>query len=220
MSAELVLFDLDGTLTDSAPGIISSLKLALADLGLPAPDDGVLFGLLGPPFWVSLPTIGVPEERVAEAVEAYRVHFEASAIFTGNSVYPGIVDMLTQLQQRGVHMAVATSKPQPAARRIIDHFGLAEFFVDGLESVFGADEAGVERPNKASVIEHALAHTPVVGGVDSIKMVGDREHDVHGAAEHGIKAVGVAWGYGAPGELAEAGARAIAQTPAELLDLL
>lgn len=213
MVDELTLFDLDGTLTDSAPGIIGSLSFALDSMGLLVPSESELFGILGPPFRASLPTIGVPPDRIDEAISRYREHFNEHGIFDGNSVFPGIVEALGDLQRRGIRMVVATSKPQPAARRIVEHFDLARYFDRGVESVFGADPAGLARPDKASVIEVALA---TAAPAQRYIMVGDREHDVWGAREHGIETIGVSWGYAGPGELASAGAKVIVQRPQEI----
>ena len=209
----LVLLDLDGTLTDSAPGILASVTLAYRALGLPVPSPTELRTFVGPPIPVSLRAHGVPESRVAEALAAYRVEFEAGGMFD-NSVYPGIREALKTLRAASWTLAVATSKPEVYARRICDRFALTGL-VDG---VYGAslDES---RGTKAAVIGHALASLgAAVPERARIVMVGDREHDVLGAAVHGIACLGAEWGYAVPGELDRAGAIGIIATPADLAD--
>lgn len=219
---DLVLLDLDGTLTDSAPGIVASLRAALEESGLPVPDEGALHRFVGPPLPLMLAVAGVPEGRVDELVATYRRHFTAGGMFD-NSVFPGIPGALTALRDAGARLAVATSKPEVYARQIVDHFGLADLFEGGLDGVFGADHDGGPRNSKAAVVGHALASLAARGVVvptDRTVMVGDREHDVLGAAEHGIVTVGVAWGYAAPGELEDAGAALVVHTPDELVAAL
>jgi phosphoglycolate phosphatase len=212
----LVLLDLDGTLTDSAPGIVAGIRHAYRALGLPVPDDATLRSFVGPPITDSFPAHGVPADRVGEAVRAYREVFAAGGMYD-NRVFDGIPEVLRALRAAGCTLAVATSKPEVYARPICDRFGLTEL-VDG---VFGAplDEG---TSTKADVIAKALATlgrtSPVVPADGPALMVGDREHDVHGAAEHGIRCVGVTWGYAAPGELEEAGAVALVDDVARLTD--
>ncbi|WP_034648375.1 HAD hydrolase-like protein [Cellulomonas sp. HZM] len=208
----LVLLDLDGTLIDSAPGIMSSLRHAFADLALPVPDDATLRTFVGPPIHDSMRAHGVPEDRVEDVVRRYREVFAAGGMYDAR-VYEGIPDALAILRGAGRSLLVATSKPHVYAVPLVRHFGL-EGLVDG---VFGAplDESGT----KATVIAEALASCGSVGDAfDPARavMVGDREHDVHGAAAHGIRCVGAAWGYAPSGELEEAGAVTVAGTPTEL----
>lgn len=203
----LVLLDLDGTLTDSAPGITASIADTYRALGLAVPSPTTLRSFVGPPITSSFPAHGVPPDRVTEAVRAYREVF-VTRMITGNSVYEGIPQMLRELRSAGLRLAVATSKPELYARPICDAFGLTAL-VDG---VFGAplDEA---TSTKAQVIEAALAANRDAGPV---LMVGDREHDVLGARAHGIDTIGVTWGYAAAGELESAGATELVDSPAEL----
>ncbi len=215
---ELVLFDLDGTLTDSAPGIMESVQYAYAQLGIEAPDADTLRTFVGPPLHVSSARYGVAASEYEEFLRQYRVKFTDGGMLN-NSVYPGIVELLDTLTARGMPMAVATSKPEKYARQILEHFGLAHYF----RFIAGATMDGT-RSAKADVIEHCLASlTPLLGqlpGVDRILMVGDREHDVNGARLHGIDTVGVSWGYALPGELIAHGAVAVIDKPQELLDLV
>ncbi|WP_277207977.1 HAD hydrolase-like protein [Isoptericola croceus] len=204
MTTPLVLLDLDGTLMDSAPGITAKVADAYRTLGIPVPDDATLRSFVGPPITDSFPAHGVPPERVGEAVAAYRAAFTTGGMFD-NAVFDGVPAALRALRAAGCTLAVATSKPEVYARPICDHFGLTGL----LDEVFGAprDEAA---STKADVIAKALAtlgrHSPVTPADGPVLMVGDREHDVHGAAAHGIDCLGVSWGYAAPGELEAAGA--------------
>ncbi|MCK0118174.1 HAD hydrolase-like protein [Isoptericola sp. S6320L] len=203
MTTPLVLLDLDGTLMDSAPGITASAAHAYRTLGLPVPDAATLRSFVGPPITDSFPTHGVPRERVGEALAAYRAAFTAGGMFD-NSVFDGVPAALRELRAAGCVLAVATSKPEVFARPICERFGLSAL----VDDVFGAplDEA---TSTKADVIAKALAalgrQSPAAPEDGPVLMVGDREHDVHGAAEHGIGCLGVSWGYAAPGELERAG---------------
>ncbi len=227
LSVDLVLLDLDGTLTDSAPGILASVRHAYAALGLPVPSDQVLRGFVGPPLTESFLAHGVPAARVDDAVAAYRDVYAAGGLLD-NAVYPGVPECLTAVRAAGARLAVATSKPEPMARRIVEHFGLDVLFDRGLDDVFGAT-LDRTRTSKGDVVAHALASLDADGTepratalarAGRVVMVGDREHDVLGAAEHGIACIGVAWGYARPGELEAAGATAVVGTPAELADVL
>ncbi|MET4226723.1 HAD hydrolase-like protein [Oerskovia enterophila] len=245
----LALLDLDGTLTDSAPGILSSVRHAYATLGIETPTDETLRRFVGPPLTETFARHGVPVDRVPEALAAYREVYAAGGMLD-NSLYPGILECLTAARAAGVRLAVATSKPEVYARRITAHFGIDDL----VEGVYGATLDG-SRGSKADVIEHALASlaaSAVVAGVagatetvgteaeevpgtgaggagrvdgvvldglpprEEIIMVGDREHDVLGAAAHGIRCLGVSWGYAVPGELEDAGALAVVESTDEL----
>ena len=210
--APLVLLDLDGTLTDSAPGIIASARAAYAAIGLPAPDGKTLRTFVGPPIVDSFLAHGVPAERIPDAIVRYRRFFAAGGMFD-NAVFEGVPQVLRQLRDAGVTLLVATSKPTVYARPIADHFGLTAL----LDGVFGAPPDDVPS-SKATVIAEALASLGP-GGFDPARtlMVGDREHDVLGARAHGIDTLGAGWGYARPGELAGAGAATVLAEPADLL---
>ena len=210
MSAPLALLDLDGTLSDSAPGIVRSARAALGALGLPIPPEQLLRSFVGPPLPVALAGHGVPPERVREGIDAYRAEFEAGGMWD-SAPFEGIPEQLRLLREAGVTLAVATSKPEVYARRICARWGL-DVLVDG---VFGAPLDHVPS-TKATVIAHALEKLGPerVPSAARIVMVGDRHHDVAGAAEHGIDCLGAGWGYGEPGELAGA-----AGTIAKVADL-
>lgn len=213
LSVKLVLFDLDGTLSDSAPGILSALRFAFAANGLPPLDARTEQVLLGPPFYESLPPLIGGPELLPAVIDSYREKYGAGGMFD-TSVYDGIREVLAMLFVSGVRLAVATSKPEHYAAPIVEHLGLAEFF----ETV-GGDELDGSLPTKALVIEKVLHR---LGGPDpgEIVMIGDRAHDVIGAREHGIPCIGAGWGYGAPGELATAGADPVCAEPRDLLAVL
>jgi phosphoglycolate phosphatase len=207
------LFDLDGTLTDSAPGIIASLRSAFAAEGLAVPADEVLLRAIGPPFEVGLPLIGVPTERLVAVVDRYRERYETVGLYE-NRLYDGAVEMLDAVLAAGVVVALATAKPEPSARRVIDHFGLGDRFT----VIAGATyEPG--RRTKAEVIAHALGELGVVGGA-SVVMVGDRDHDMLAARELGLGSIGATWGYGSREELTGAGADVLADRPADIIALV
>ncbi|SDB91341.1 phosphoglycolate phosphatase [Sanguibacter gelidistatuariae] len=214
MAYSLALVDLDGTLTDSAPGIIASITYAFDTLGLPRPSEEDLRRVVGPPIEESALRHGVPGERLTEFVTAYRAAFTGGGMLN-NSVYPGIREALTTLLDGGIRLVVATSKPEVFARQILEHFDLDQFF----EAICGSTLDGT-RSTKADVIEHALKTVAATEGglpqVSDIVMVGDREHDILGARTHGIETIAVTWGYAAAGEHAAARPRAVASTPDEL----
>lgn len=218
MNWELVLLDLDGTLMDSAPGIIASVRHAYNELGLEMPTEQELVSFVGPPMTVSAVRHGVRPDQLDDFTAAYREAFVAEGMFN-NSVFDGIFDLLNDLNAAGKRVVVATSKPEIFAHQICDHFGLSEHF----EFVFGA-ALDTSRNSKALVIEYALktlAQTPAgLVTADKMIMVGDREHDIFGAREHGIDTIAVTWGYAQEGEFAEAQPLHVVETPAALSALL
>jgi phosphoglycolate phosphatase len=210
---QVVLLDLDGTLSESAPGILGSLTVALHALGLSVPPYDVMHHAVGPPFEVGLPEIGVPLDRVVEVVAEYRKVYEVTGLFE-TRLYEGVADMIDALIEFGCTLAIATSKPEASALRVIEHLGLAGRF----QVVGGATYDAVRR-TKADVVGHVLDRLGLVGGPD-IVMVGDRHHDIEGAGHHGIDTIAVAWGYGPREEHEAAGAWAIAETPADVVRLV
>lgn len=206
-----ILFDLDGTLTDSGEGIIKCASLALEHFGLPVPDWEEMRTFVGPPLGDSFIRHGVPEERVEEAIAVYRSRYIPVGKFE-NHPYPGIRELLEQLKQQGHTLFVATSKPEAMSIEILEHFDLAKYF----QQICGATMDGT-RSSKASVIEYLIDGN----GRDSrMVMVGDTKFDILGAKAHGIPAVGVAWGYGEISDMRAAGAAAIAENPQQLLEIL
>ncbi len=208
-----VLFDLDGTLTDPGVGISRSVTHALAVVGAPPLSREQLRLFVGPPLQDGFAQLaGLRGPAVAAAVAAYRDYFSDRGIFE-NTVYDGIVDALDSLVRAGMTLGLATSKPTVFALRILEHFSLSRFFT----CVGGAELDGSRRA-KVDVIGHVLRTLPV--GPDrgaEVVMVGDREHDVLGAAGHGIRCVGVTWGYGSEAELRAAGASMLVDDPRQLV---
>lgn len=209
-----VLLDLDGTISDSSLGIGRSLRHAFEMCGYAAPTDEQIRAMIGPPFEMSFPKIGIPADDVERVIEAYRVRYEDVGLYE-NDVYTGIADMLTELRDAGHVISLATAKPQVTAIRIIEHFGLTDFF----EVQAGAtSEVGSARRTKGEVIAYALARLglPAAGGDHRVVMVGDRDHDVEGASLHALPCLGVTWGFGSPEELLGAGAVALVDTPGDV----
>ena len=212
LAGRLVLFDLDGTLVDSSPGIFSSVRYAARALGLPAPTAEQLRAMVGPPLQDGFAlALAVAVADVPRAVAAYREHYAAGALLDV-TVHDGIPDLLAKLRWEGAVLAVATSKPEPFAVRVLEHTGLLGAFA----SVHGATMDGAVR-HKDQVVAAALAAHP--DGRDPV-LVGDRSHDVLGAAAHGLPCIGAGWGPAEDGELAAAGAAGIAATPADVLRAL
>lgn len=211
---QLVIFDLDGTLTDSAEGIVASFRHALATVGADVPAGDLAARIVGPPMHITLAGMGLAE-RADEAIAAYRADYTSRG-WSMNRLFDGITDLLDDLRAAGVRLAVATSKAEPTAVRILEHFGLSDRF----DVVAGASVDG-SRSSKADVLAHALDQLGPLP--DRVLMVGDRAHDVEGAAEHGIDTVVVGWGYGSSDFLdPEAAAAAAAHVPtvAELREVL
>jgi phosphoglycolate phosphatase len=210
-----VLFDLDGTLTESGQGVANGVLHALAAFDLPAPSADELRKYLGPPLWVSFDEYaGLKGADIERAVHIYREYYHDKGRFE-NAVYPGIPEMLDALVDSGVRIAVATSKVDHSAVSILEHFDLDKYF----EVISGSDELGVSRGTKALVIAHALSELKVQDN-QGIVMIGDREHDIHGAKEHQLESIGVLWGYGDEVELSTAGAGHIVASVSELHGLL
>ena len=206
-----ILFDLDGTLTDSGEGIINCASLALRHYGIPVPDRETMRVFVGPPLRDTFFKFGVPEDKLDEAVEIYRSRYIPIGKFE-NTPYPGIYDLLARLKAEGHTLYVATSKPEQMSMDILNKFELTPYF----DLLAGATLDG-SRDHKADVIAYLLQQT---GSDLKAIMVGDTVYDVVGAAAHGIPTVGVSWGYGSVAEMEEAGACGIAHTMDELHDLL
>lgn len=208
-----LLFDLDGTLTDSRPGIFNCFHHALDENGLTLPPDADLLWCIGPPIQESLKRlIGPDSQHLFEpTLMKYRERYGTIGLFE-NSIYPDIEDALIETRRLGYTLHVATSKPQVFAKRIITHFGLDSYFA----SVNGSELDGT-RTNKAELIAHVLSQQQI----DPARavMIGDRQHDMIGAAKNGIPAIGALWGYGTGAELMESGATLCARTPRLLSEL-
>lgn len=200
----VILFDLDGTLTDSAPGIIAGLHYAFDDLGIPRPDDATMRSHLGPPLVDTFRDFyGLDEEQAARGVAKYREQYLVTGLFE-NAVFDGIPELLRDLVASGATLAVATSKPTESAVRILNHFELADLF-----AFIGGAEMDGPRRHKADVVAHTVHELGLLGVLspgEPVVMIGDRSHDILGAAANGIPGIGVLWGYGDTEELVNAGA--------------
>jgi len=209
-----VLFDLDGTLTDSRDGIVRCLEYALSRSGVAVPPAETLSGHIGAPLRdIFRDLLGNPgPDAVEAAVRLYRERFESVGMLY-NKVYPGVVDMLDGVRGRGWRAFVVTSKAETTSRQVVRHFTLDRFFA----AVHGSDMDGA-RANKGELIEYVLKKESIepAGAV----MVGDRSNDVRGALANGLPAVGVTYGYGTRAELVEAGATWVCDGPYSVLNVL
>ncbi len=212
-----LLFDLDGTLTDPKEGITTCVQYALHSFGIEEPDLDKLEPFIGPPLKESfMEFYNMDENQAEKAVEKYRERFRDIGLFE-NQVYRGIPSMLRALRSKGMHLAVASSKPTVFVERILKHFHMEQYF----EVIVGSELDGT-RVNKDEVVQEALKR--LFGGkpiqANQVYMIGDRKFDVEGAKAHGIESVGVAYGYGDAEELKEAKADYIVFSVGELKEFL
>lgn len=206
-----ILFDLDGTLTDSGEGIINCAQYAFQQMGYPVPPREEMGVFVGPPLWDTFERFGIPKERTDEAVQIFRSRYVPIGKFE-NTPYPGIRELLEALGAEGNLLYVATSKPETTAVEVLEHFDLARYF----DRICGAD-LEKKRNSKDAVIAYLLNMT---GSDAEMVMVGDTEYDVLGAAAHGIPTIGVSWGYGDVAAMEKAGAKAIVNSTEKLLEML
>ena len=206
-----ILFDLDGTLTDSGEGIMNCAKLALEHYGLPIPSEAELRTFVGPPLHESFIRFGVPAEEADNAIKIYRSRYIPIGKFE-NHPYEGIRQVLEKLKAAGHTLYVATSKPEAMSVEILEHFDLAKYF-----DIIAGASFDRSRSTKEDVIAYLLSRC---GDFDEKIMVGDTAFDVIGARAHGIPTVGVAWGYGKVEDMVSAGAVSIAYTAQELCNIL
>jgi phosphoglycolate phosphatase len=196
-----ILFDLDGTITDSAPGIVARLAKMFAALDLPVPSDEELLHWVGPPMLESFELrAGMTPTEALEALMVYRGISEEVGPWSGSAVYPGMAGLIKQVAASGIPTAIASSKPESQIHAVLGHFGLSEYFT----VICGASEDET-RSAKADVVAEALVRLNAEG-IDTthVVLVGDRHHDVEGAAVHGIPTIMVEWGYGSPAEATHA----------------
>lgn len=199
MAYRNILFDLDGTLTDPKEGIFNSIRYALREMNIEAPEEEQLLSFIGPPLFDSFKHhFSLTDEAAEEAVELYRVYFPEKGMYE-NELYEGIPELLSAVKAAGKKIYLATSKPKVYATEILRHFGLLPFF-DGISG----PELDGTRNHKAEVIEFLIQVYGIVP--EESLMIGDRLHDMKGASAHSIKAVGVTYGYGSAKELQENGA--------------
>lgn len=206
MKGPVLLFDLDGTLSDPSPGIVRCIVHTLTHFGRDVPPVAELQRLIGPPLHETFAQL-VPE-RAREAVTTFRDRYGVTGLFE-NNVYDGIEDALASLSEITGSMYVATSKPAEYAVRTIEHFNLQRFF----RGVYGSEFTG-ERADKSELLQHLVAEERLVPG--NAIMIGDRRHDVVAARANGMRSIGVTWGFGTVEELRDAGADLLVDAPAEL----
>jgi phosphoglycolate phosphatase len=209
-----ILFDLDGTIVDSAPGITATLAYTFERLGRPIPTPAELLAYVGPPILDSFRDLaGMSLDESAEALAIYRPRYlETGAL--DSAVFPGVAEVVRAVHAAGIPTSLATSKPEAPATIMLQHFGL----LDSLDIITGASADEV-RSAKADVVAEALLRLAAAGAdLSRPVLVGDRSHDVEGAAANGVPTIFVDWGYGSPAE--RAGSIAVAATPDELRELL
>lgn len=211
MTQKTILFDLDGTLTDSGEGIINCAALALEHFGIAVPSREEMRVFVGPPLHEIFLKFGIPTDKTQEAIQIYRSRYIPIGKYE-NTPYPGIRELLEQLKAQGHALYVATSKPEGMSVDILEHFDLAKYF----DRICGAS-MDTSRSTKEAVIAYLLEQH---GSKDNMVMIGDTKFDVLGAKTHGIPTIGVSWGYGTVDDLKNAGAVAIAHSTEELFRLL
>ncbi len=205
-----VLLDLDGTITDPFAGISAGIRHAFTHVGVAVPSEQTLRSMIGPPFQETFPDLGIPLHRIEDAIHAYRSVYDEGGKLFDATLYDGIEKALDTLVDEGHLLALATSKPEGPAQRIVNHFGIHSKLV-----FLGGATADGARRHKADVIEHVLRST----GADPANsvMVGDRNVDILGAHTHGLHSIGVRWGYADPGELEALAPSALVGHPDELI---
>jgi phosphoglycolate phosphatase len=207
MTERAVLLDLDGTLSDSRPGIAGCFRYMLAELGHDPAKAGDLTWAVGPPIAVSIARLlaGYGDTRVDEGVAVYRARYSSVAIYDC-TVYAGVVEMLDAIRDAEWVMCIATSKRRDFADRVIDYLGLRGY----VRAVYGAEPGG-GLDHKEDLLAHILGREGF--SPDRAVMLGDRLHDIDAARANHLRSIGAAWGYGGRAELEAAGADAIAETP-------
>lgn len=211
---DIILFDLDGTLTDPQIGITRCVQYALSKMGIVENDLDKLIPFIGPPLLQSFrESYGLSEEQAVQAIGYYRERFSTVGLYE-NAVFPGIPRLLAQLREQSKTLLVATSKPTVFSVTILEHFGLSAYF----QSIIGSNLDGT-RVEKNEVIEYALAQLDKYDA-QRIIMVGDRKHDIIGARKNGIAVAAVGYGYGTREELVEANPDYLVQTVEDLTVLL
>ncbi len=207
---DTIFFDLDGTLTDSAPGILNSVRYALEKSGIAPPPGEALLRFIGPPLVTEFQAaFGVSQAEAETMAMYFQERFRAGGMFE-NRVYDGIPEMLARVRASGRRTAVTTSKPEPFAKEILDHFGLSPYF----DAVVGSGLDERTRATKADVVARAVE----LLAPERALLAGDRRHDIAGAHQNGLPCLGVLYGYGSREELADA--EYLAATVEELGGLL
>ena len=206
-----ILFDLDGTLVDSGPGIMNCVRYAYRCFGMEPPELEILKTFVGPPLRNTFGLHGIPEDKVEEAVANFRVEYQRTGKYE-MTPYPGIPELLERLQKEGNALCIATSKPETLATDVLGRLGLSKYF----KLICGAT-MDATRESKSDVIAYLLSQASPEG---QVYMVGDTHFDVIGAKAHGMATIGVSWGYGEVEKMLESGAAAIANDAEELYEIL
>ncbi|CAM3004898.1 HAD-IA family hydrolase [Acinetobacter celticus] len=210
-----ILIDLDGTLTDPKVGITASARYGLEKVGHPIAENINIDWIIGPPLKASLAKIlnvALEHDLAEQALLGYRERFSVTGLFE-NQVYPNVAETLALLKQQGFKLFVATAKPTIYAKRILEHFGLAEYFI----AIYGSELSG-ERTNKGDLIAYILQQEQLIAS--ECLMVGDREYDILGARRNGIDSIGVAYGYGSAEELTHAQPKMVIENFDALLQVI
>lgn len=214
MAFSTFLFDLDGTLTDPFEGITRSIQYALENMGAEVPHATDLKWCIGPPLWDSFKVLLKTDNQsdLDRAVDLYRERYTVTGLFE-NTLIAGVPELLKTLTGDGRRLHVCTSKPHSYAGKIVEHFGLRDFF----GTVFGSELDGT-RSAKADLISHILETEDL--SASEVVMIGDRKHDLIGANANNVASIGVLWGYGDQAELQSEDPIGIAQRPQEILDII
>lgn len=207
-----IFFDLDGTIIDSSEGIFSSIQFAMNHMDLPLLDNATLASFVGPPLLESFLMMGLSEERATQAVTYYRKNYQEEGVYQ-LTLYDEIRPVLSELAQNNL-LYIATSKPEYFAKKIMNHLDLTQVF----QGIYGADFEN-RRSKKADVLAYAIENSDIREHDEQL-MIGDRKHDIIGAKQNGIEGIGVTYGFGSAKELLDAGAKAVVDSPQQLLDYL
>ncbi|MEG0186112.1 MAG: HAD hydrolase-like protein [Stenotrophomonas sp.] len=207
-----LFFDMDGTLIDSEVGITTCIAYALQKMDHPVPPQETLLGWIGPSLRTTFAPLFGDAERVEQAVAFYRERFDVEG-WREHTIYPDIEAAVRALHARGHRLAVVTAKNEPHARRIVEHLPFGDLF----DEVIGSTPDG-SRSSKPQLVGEALRRLQLAP--EQCWMIGDRRMDIEGARHHGLRSIGVLWGFGGEQELTEAGAGQLARDPAQLLALL
>lgn len=216
MTKGTVLFDLDGTIADSQEGIVNALEYMIEELSLPTQTKAELVTFIGPPLNETIMReFGLNAAATQEAIKVFQAYYAPKGLYE-NQLYLGMRETLAALQAQDLQLAIATSKPEPFAKKVIDHLELGDYF----SGVFGASVDETTRVKKADVITYALSELGLSPQTAPLLMVGDRQNDILGAKQNAMNAVGVSYGFGTIAELKKAGAVQIVQQPSELITSL
>jgi len=207
-----ILFDLDGTLTDPAEGITKCIAYALESKGIQTADLNSLKALIGPPLKDSfMHTFGFEEKEAITCVDKYRERFSTVGLYE-NILFDRVPELLEQLKSRDYHIYLATSKPEIFAKKILSHFAIDQYF-----DFAGGSALDDSRPTKTSVIQYVMENTKLTDPQNCI-MIGDRKHDLIGARETGMDAIGVLYGYGSRTELEQESPAYLLHSVADLIE--